>query len=333
MGSVEGELVAVGAVYMDFNAVIPEDTESSGGTNKERVGGDYEVIPGGSAVNFARLCVNLGMPVRLIGKIGKDPIGVVVEDAIERSGITSSLVQSPDVQTNVSTHFISKGSAAMTVIGTANASLNHQEVKTELERHIDTIDTLYLGGVYKLKKLLPNFQSLAGYARGQGVQVVLDHGRVNNSVSTEDIATVKDLITEVDIYLPSRDEFLATWDAETIEGAAQKVREKNPDITIVVKDGENGAIGFQGDEIYRVPAFPTDVYHTVGAGDSFNAGFMRSFAERDFLASITFGCATASLKISGHTLPTYEDVVILLDSYSQQKFRPQYLANDFSSEV
>jgi sugar/nucleoside kinase (ribokinase family) len=54
---------------------------------------------------------------------------------------------------------------------------------------------------------------------------------------------------------------------------------------------------------------PVKPIHTVGAGDSFDAGFIAAQSEgQGTLGSIRFACATAALKISQDTLPTRQAI-------------------------
>jgi len=47
----------------------------------------------------------------------------------------------------------------------------------------------------------------------------------------------------------------------------------------VAKLGEQGAMTLDGDAVVAVPACPVEAVDTTGAGDSFNAGFLRRWLD------------------------------------------------------
>jgi len=80
------------------------------------------------------------------------------------------------------------------------------------------------------------------------------------------------LLEKVDVLLPNATEckeIAGTTDLETaIENLQTKVRH------LAVKLGENGALLCLDSKIFRTPALKVEVCDSVGAGDSFDAGFI-----------------------------------------------------------
>ena len=64
----QGELIAIGGVYVDINVPNFPLAESGLQLETEVVGQEYQVEPGGLAVNFARLCSTLEIPTTFIDK-------------------------------------------------------------------------------------------------------------------------------------------------------------------------------------------------------------------------------------------------------------------------
>ncbi|MEO6508948.1 MAG: PfkB family carbohydrate kinase, partial [Patescibacteria group bacterium] len=202
--------------------------------------------------------------------------------------------------------------AMMITLGDANQSLLPDEVLPKIEEHIKFVDYLYLGGSFKMTKLLPYYSQYIQIAKSNGVKVVLDHGRVTNQTLQEDVEIVKKTISDIDIYLPNYEELLSVWKCENLEDAVKKVREESR-CTIVVKKGVDGAYGNDAVEEVSVPGFKVPVVHTVGAGDSFNSGFIRAQSMgMGFKDSIKFANATAAIKISKYELPTVQSIEELL---------------------
>ena len=66
----------------------------------------------------------------------------------------------------------------------------------------------------------------------------------------------------------------------------------------IVTLGKEGALAVEGENVYRVPSFPTVEVDATGARDAFSAGFLVEFLRTgDVEKSTRFACATASLVI------------------------------------
>ncbi len=307
------KILAIGNAYFELDSLhYPIEKVS---LNHETSGGMYELYPGGSAINFIRICKQLGFETSFIGKTGKDLTGDAVDKMLQGEGIEFLPITSDAVQTDLALNFVGdNGDQYLFVSGTAAQSLEIHELEQHLEQALRGRDYFYLGGIFKFKKLIPGLKELVAFAKSKGVKVVLDHNRITNAITEEDKAMMREVIPMVDYYLPSKDELIELYNASNIEDAIDQLRVERKGLT-VVKDAENGAMGIDSDHILKVSAFPVSVHNTVGAGDSFNAGFIR--AQTDGLPledSIRFACATAALKISQKELPTHDQVVRLVNS-------------------
>ena len=124
-----GELIAIGGAYLDINAPQFPLTEKGIELETEVVGDKYIVEPGGSAVNFARMCTAMEIPATFIGKIGKDELGHILACQLLKASIQPCLIESDEVSTNVSFNMInSEGKTIMAAVGSANQALSPEEV-------------------------------------------------------------------------------------------------------------------------------------------------------------------------------------------------------------
>lgn len=306
-------ILAIGGAYLDLNCPDFPFNEEGILPEKELVSDKYVIEPGGSAINFARLSVALGLKAGFIGKVGADAPAQVLEHLLNKDGVESWLIRDSTVITNLGINFVNaEGKMVMAAVGTANQSLQAEELVQQVSKVLPKIDYLYLGGIFKLIKLLPAFTALIEAARTAKVRVVLDHSRSVQTTTSEQIELVRNLALKADYYLPSRDEFLKVWELDSIERGLEQLRNQT-DAVVVVKDGSKGAVSFTDSKLIKSPAFTVKPNHTVGAGDSFNAGFMAGLeAGLDLKQSMEFGCATAALKISQAKLPTRVEVKKLI---------------------
>lgn len=318
--------LSIGAMYLDFNAGDPSH-RGVVRPNSEVVHGSYEISLGGSALVFARAAVAQGMKVHFLGKAGMDGIGDIIIDKLKAEGIIPTIVRSSNVQTNISANVMGEnGDTYYQSFGNANQSLSGNDIATKLGEVASEIDFLYLGGCYKLSTLLPAFPDIIAQAKEVGIKVIIDHGRVpqeddeeKRELRQQQKETIRQLIGISDIYLPSMGELLETWEAKDLPEGLARVGRIAP--IIVVKNGAEGAVGFarEGNKInvVSVPSFPVVVTNTIGAGDVFNAAFIRAVSRGlSFEDSIRYANAAAALKISTNTFPSENDVRTFLSSLS-----------------
>jgi sugar/nucleoside kinase (ribokinase family) len=86
---------------------------------------------------------------------------------------------------------------------------------------------------------------------------------------------IAETLRELDILMPNEREVCRLADEQDFELALSKLAKIVP--TLVVKRGANGATAVHRGERYNVPGISTEVVDVIGAGDSFNAGFLHAF--------------------------------------------------------
>jgi len=305
------DILSLGSIYLDINSInFPFKDGLKAET--ETVGEDYIAMPGGSAVIFSLVNSSLGSKPVFIGKVGNDIFGKIVSQQLKKSGIEPALITSENHSTNLGMNFINpEGKTLMTVVGSANQSLDANEISQKIYSYLDDISYLYIGGYFKLKQLQDLYPEIINKAKQKGVKIVLDHGRVSNTVTKKQIESIKEILPNIDIYLPSRDEFLKVFSCSSIEEGLQKVNQISPQTITVVKDAENGAIGnSKNDETIYTKSHKIKPINTVGAGDTFNAGFIKAQIDnKSFKQSIEFAHKVAAYKISKNKYPTIPDLI------------------------
>ena len=107
----------------------------------------------------------------------------------------------------------------------------------------------------------------------------------------------------VTIFQPSEEELRALFWGETNDlwEMARKVSEYGPQI-IVIKRGSQGQMVYDvpGNHRYEIPAYPSRLVDSTGAGDAFCGGFLAGFQKtNDPLMAGLYGNVSASLKIEG----------------------------------
>jgi len=301
------DVIALGSCYVDFNAPNYPFSEAGIPSEVELVGSTYEMVPGGSAVNFCVLLERLGLSTGFIGMAGDDPVGKLFDSLLRQAGVLPLMVQDAGLATNVSFGMTNPhGSHIMLVAGTANAALSPEAVLPKVEATIADARVLFIGGCFKLQTFEYDFHRLAEMAAANDASVVVDHNRIPKHTSPGMLEAVRALVLQSTFYLPSREEFCQLWGVDSIEAGLQLLHNKAPGLGVVVKDGANGAYYFANGAVRHVPAEPAKgTINATGAGDSFNAGFMTAIiGDRPIAAAATYACKVAAAKITGQSIPS-----------------------------
>ncbi|MDB5179295.1 MAG: cytidine kinase [Patescibacteria group bacterium] len=299
------DAVAIGTCYVDTN-VENFPFSSRGIAAEELIGKRYEVVPGGSAVNFCRLGHELGLRTAFIGMAGNDVNGDTLKNLLEQQGVQSDLIRQPGLQTNIGFNITNpQGEHIMFVAGTANAALDPAVVIPKLKEVLPETEILYLGGCFKLKAFKDAFGEIANLAGRFSAKVAIDHGRIPEGVSEGMLEAVKALVLRSAYYFPSREEFCRLWSVSNISEGMRRLQEQVPQLVVVVKDGANGAYYWTDNSIRHVEVEKVDeVVNATGAGDSFNAGVITALMRgRSLGDAITYGCEVAAAKIKAKELP------------------------------
>ena len=138
---------------------------------------------------------------------------------------------------------------------------------------------MHLSSVFLQPGLKPGLVDLFKSAKSMGLTTSLDPQWDPAEKWDIDLRT---LLPYVDIFLPNKVEIMSLASVSSIKSAIEHVRSFSN--VVVVKDGTNGAVMWDKTKVIEKPARINDrVVDSIGAGDSFNAGFINSFLKRKSL--------------------------------------------------
>jgi sugar/nucleoside kinase (ribokinase family) len=81
-----------------------------------------------------------------------------------------------------------------------------------------------------------------------------------------------EVLPHVDVFLPNEEEALRISRCDSVEAALEVLAQHAK--TVVAKLGKNGALARQGSAVVKVNGYEVKPVDAVGAGDSFDAGFV-----------------------------------------------------------
>jgi sugar/nucleoside kinase (ribokinase family) len=127
--------------------------------------------------------------------------------------------------------------------------------------------------------LRPRIGELLQYMKSKGLTTSLDTNDDPDDCWNGDLLEV---LRFVDVLLPNEREVCKLACTDDLETAVSKLSESVP--LVVVKLGAKGAIAVRGKERLAAPAQPLTPVDSVGAGDSFDAGFLHEYVRGADLA-------------------------------------------------
>jgi len=226
---------------------------------------------GGCAINTATALARLGLPVEVIGKIGTDPFGDFLLNALAERGIeTRGITRDQLVGTSATMVMVAPDGERRFVhyIG-ANAHLKIDDIDLSM---VEAGSILHIAG----SLVMPGIDGqptaeLLRHARAAGVTTFLD-------TVWDDTGRWMDILApclpHVDYFVPSLPEGQALTGLEDPTEIAHALLERGVK-TVGLKMGVEGCLVMSGDgQAIRLPAFQVDVVDATGAGDAFAAGFI-----------------------------------------------------------
>ena len=255
-GEINPDLILTGDVTPEFGQV-------------EKLVDSASLTIGSSSAIFACGAARLGLQVAFIGICGDDIFGrFMLAEMQKRDVDVSRVIVRKDGQTGL-TVILNQGAdrAILTHPGLIPA-LRASDIPDELLR---MARHLHVASYFLQKGLQPDLPALFQRAHKFGLTTSLD----TNYDPTEVWAGFDELLEVTNVFLPNETEALSLTEQATIDLAADRLGSQVK--TVGIKLGAEGALGVCNGEKVRVASIPVDVVDAVGAGDSFDAGFMYGY--------------------------------------------------------
>jgi sugar/nucleoside kinase (ribokinase family) len=240
---------------------------------RELLANDFQLTLGSSSAILAHDLATIGARVGFITRLGLDPLGSIALERLLESGVDVSRVVRGEGSTSTGiTLLLHHGSTRhiLTYLGTTS------------EMTCDDLDFAYLASarhfhlssLFLQRALQPGLPQLFRNLKSAGLTISLD---TNDDPDNRWDGVLDQLLDSIDILLPNEDEICRIARRETLEEALDSLSSRVP--LIVVKCGMRGAVVQIGEKRFTVPPITVQPVDTIGAGDSFNAGFLFAYLQ------------------------------------------------------
>lgn len=257
-----------------------------------------ELRPGGSAGNAALAANYLGVPCRLLSLVGNDSLGRWLAEQFQSLNPALPMCE---LATSVSVGII-HACGERTFLTTRGhlEAFDYPHVHPLLSRAKHRPSIALLSGVFLTPKLRRHYARLIDEVAALGYQIALDTGWPSGNWNDELRQEMLGWVERCDHVLLNEIEVANLGDRPDFREAMRHVSERlKPGATLIVKNGAKGAVGFQNGAIVQADAVETAVFDTIGAGDSFNAGYLASrLSGQDLRKALEAGCRAAASIIS-----------------------------------
>lgn len=266
----------IGGINLDIKGISDSDAKADSNLGK------VHFTPGGVARNISENLAKLNVPVYLLGCIGEDANGNLIEDKTKLAGVnTEHVFKNSDVKTSV---YLS-------------VSNNKGELITAVNDMTDTIKFITVDYLESKYEIIKNSKVIFADTNleSKALQYIVTIANENNiplyidTVSIEKSNKVKDLTGTINCLSPNLNEFGNLFGDFNIDRINFKI--ENPEYqkynSIILKRGDKGIvlINVKNRKIKIFNAIQMDAVEPNGAGDAFNAGFiyglMNSYEEYD----------------------------------------------------
>lgn len=264
------DIIALGELNVDLllNKIggFPE-------VGKEIFAKEMTLTLGSSTAIFAANAASLGAKVSFLGMVGNDDFGAFVRTSLEKRGVdTSNLIEVSTAATGLTAILNYDQDRANVTYPGAMSLMGVKDIRPEV---IAQAKHVHISSIFLQETLHKDIYEIVKLVKDNGATLSMD---MQFDPEEKWDFDYKKILPLVDIFMPNIQELTAVTGKKTLEEAVAEVR---PYINVlVVKMGSKGStvVTKEGEKI--LPAMlNSNVVDAIGAGDSFNSGFITAFVQ------------------------------------------------------
>ena len=260
-------------------------------TERELLASGFAITLGSSSAILAHNLAALGSRVGFATKAGNDSFGSLALERLRERGVDLAGV-------------VTGAASGVTFIlphGSRRHILTYPGTISELRFEDLDLDYLsssrhfHMSSLFLQRELLQHAPELFRRMKAAGLTTSLD---TNDDPDERWSGGLDDILPHVDIFLPNEREAMKMARTDDLDSAVVQLATRVP--TVVVKLGERGAMAVRDGQQFSCPAVRVPVVDLIGAGDSFDAGFLHQFlGGADLPTCLRFGNLCGAFSTTG----------------------------------
>jgi len=274
-GEINPDLILIGDVLPEFGQV-------------EKLVDSATLAIGSSSAIFACGAARLGLEVAFIGVCGDDVFGRFMLDEMSKRNVDiENVIVRVGESTGLSVILNQNTDRAILTYPGLIAALRADDISDALLRQARH---LHVASYFLQTALQPDLPGLFRRARGFALTTSLD----TNYDPSEKWLGFDELLAVTNVFLPNEREAMSLSGESNVDLAASRLGFRVE--ALGIKLGAEGALGVRGNQTVKVASIPVNVIDTVGAGDSFDAGFLYGYLHNwELERSMQLACACGAL--------------------------------------
>jgi len=262
------DIMVFGDLCADFILTAKDIVPEFG--QKEKLIEDYSLEMGGSGSIFACQAAKLGLKTIITGKLGNDTFGDHVYQTLVQSGVDTKLItRTSEMKTAVSTILNTGDDRAILTLGSTTDALTEDDIPWDI---LSQVRHFHIASYFLMKKLQPCYPRVIRKLKESGATISID---TNWDPEEKWDSGLKEILPMVDIYFGNENEAMGTTSQNNLQDAINRLSALIP--VVVIKKGSEGAEAYFEGKSASSPAIPGKKADAVGAGDSFDAGFLYGY--------------------------------------------------------
>lgn len=262
------DVLVVGELNVDL---ILDEIEQFPEVGKEVLAHRMTLTLGSSSAIFASNISNLGARVAFLGKIGKDKFGEVVLESLQKNKVDTSMIK-------IDKHF---GTGATVILNfdedrantTYPGAMDNLTIDDISDEDLSKAKHLHFSSYFLQPGMWGNLGELFRKAKNLGLTTSFDMQWDPQETWKLDII---DVLPYVDVFLPNEKELMFLTGKSNLDEAIDLIKKYTN--VLVIKRGNKGSMVHFQDQLKDLSPFLNEqVVDAIGAGDSFNAGFIFKF--------------------------------------------------------
>lgn len=262
------KLLVVGELNVDL---ILNKIQAFPQVGKETIADEMDICLGSSSAIMAANSAAMGVDTTFCGVVGDDYFGDLILGELERRSVDLRHVTKLAGQKTGCTLVLNYGQDRANI--TYQGAMNLLTIRDIPFGSSVIYQHLHVSSLFLQKGLLSDLEQIFINARAAGMTTSLDLQWDPAEQWAFDYARC---LPHVDVFMPNESELLALTKTDSISSGIEKIR---PYLnTLALKMGKNGSMGICGNQQLTVSAFEGPHFvDAIGAGDSFNAGFIQKY--------------------------------------------------------